>query len=248
MTDAVLSGCAAPIVDRHCAACGRPCLLDAFSCAGGAGVGYHRAGFCVTGVDIVAMPRYPFHHVVGDAVAFIGEHGHRFAAVHTSPPCQSSSALTKGNRRRDGWTDTHVDLIPATRAVLAPLGVPTVIENVQGAQLRRNLTLCGLTFGLRVFRHRYFELGGWTMPAPVHPSHKGHRVSGWRHGVRYEGDMVAVYGDGGGKGSVTDWQAALGIDWTADKRELAEAIPPLYARHVGTALLAEVTARTLDAA
>jgi DNA (cytosine-5)-methyltransferase 1 len=95
-------------------------------------------------------------------------------------------------------------------------------------------------FDLKVFRHRYFELGGWAMPKPLHPSHAGHRVAGWRHGVRYEGDMVAVYGDGGGKGSVSDWQQAMGISWTADKRELAEAVPPLFTRHVGEQLLREV--------
>lgn len=247
MTDAVLSGCAAPIVDRHCAACGRPCLLDAFSCAGGAGVGYHRVGFCVTGVDIVAMPRYPFHHVVGDAVAFIAEHGHRFAAVHTSPPCQSSSALTKGNRRREGWTDAHVDLIPATRAVLATLGVPTVIENVQGAQVRRDLTLCGEMFGLAVIRHRYFECDGFTPPLVAHPRHRG-RVAGMRHGEWFTGPYFAVYGEGGGKGTVAQWQAAMGIHWTDVRREIAEAIPPAFSAFIGTALLAEVTARTLDAA
>lgn len=232
----VLSGCAAPIVDRRCEACGRPCLLDAFSCAGGAGVGYDRAGFCVTGVDIVAQPRYPFHHLVSDAVAFIAEHGHRFAAVHASPPCQASSALTKGNRRREGWTDVHVDLIPETRAVLATLGVPTVIENVQGAQLRRDLTLCGEMFQLAVIRHRYFELDGFTPPQIDHPRHRG-RVAGMRHGEWFTGPYFAVYGEGGGKGTVTQWQAAMGITWTDVRREIAEAIPPRYAQHVGMALL-----------
>lgn len=49
--------------------------------------------------------------------------------------------------------------------------------------------------------------------------------------------MVAVYGDGGGKGSIPDWQAAMGIDWITDRRRLAEAIPPAYTEFIGRQLL-----------
>jgi DNA (cytosine-5)-methyltransferase 1 len=200
-------------------------------------MGYHRAGFDVVGVDLEPQPDYPFEFHRGDALDFLREHGHEFDAIAASPPCQASTALTKGNRKRAGWSDSHEDLIPSTRFLLECTGKLFVIENVQGSSLRRDLTLCGLMFGLRVFRHRYFELGGWSMPNLAHPSHAGHRVAGWRHGVKYEGDMVAVYGDGGGKGSVADWQAAMGIDWTSSKAHLAEAIPPLYTQLIGTHLL-----------
>lgn len=214
-------------------------LLDLYSCAGGAAVGYHRTGFEVVGVDIADQPDYPFEFHQGDAVEFLTEHGHEFDAVHASPPCQDHSAATKGNRAR-GWTDSHVDLIPATRHALDALGKPYVIENVQGSTLRRDLTLCGLMFGLRVFRHRYFELGGWAALSPGHPSHVGHRVSGWRHGVRYEGDMLAVYGKGGGKASPAEAREGLGIDWTWDYDRLREAIPPAYTQHIGVQLLAHL--------
>ena len=63
-------------------------LLDLFCGAGGAAVGYHRAGFDeIVGVDLVAQKRYPFTFVQGDALEYIREHGHEFDAIHASPPC-----------------------------------------------------------------------------------------------------------------------------------------------------------------
>lgn len=189
----------------------------------------------MVGVDIVTQPNYPFTFVRADALSYAVK---GFHAIHASPPCQDRSALTAGNRRRPGWSDDHVNMIPAVRTILADAhrsGVPTVIENVQGSELRRDLVLCGLTFGLQVYRHRYFEVAGFTAIQPEHPSHAGHRVAGWRHGVRYDGDMVAVYGEGGGKGSLAVWRKAMGIDWM-DRDEIREAIPPAYTEYVGRLL------------
>lgn len=196
-----------------------------------------RAGFDVVGVELNPdrAAHYPFAVYVADAIQYAKDRGSRFDAIHASPPCQANTALTKGNRAR-GWTDTHVDMIPETREVLDSIGKPYVIENVQGATMRRDLTLCGEMFGLGVIRHRYFELGGWTMPAPEHVPHRG-RVSGWRHGQWYDGPYFAVYGDGGGKGTIEQWQQAMGIDWLTDRVLLAEAIPPAYTQHIGTQLM-----------
>ena len=234
----------------------RPKLLDLFCGAGGAAMGYHRAGFEVVGVDIAPQPDYPFEFHQLDATALRQDvlngcwHERsdltslpgrslvclgRFEAVHASPPCQASTALTKGtNKGRD-----YPQLIPGTRELLAGTGLPSIIENVQGAAVRRDLTLCGEMFGLDVIRHRYFEISGFEAAAPDHRPHRG-RVRGWRHGAYYDGPYVAVYGDGGGKGSVAEWQAAMGIDWTGDRKAIAEAIPPAYTEHIGRQLIEQI--------
>jgi len=229
-----------------------PKLLDLFCGAGGAGKGYQDAGFSVYGVDIEPQKDYPGAFHLGDAVSVLStligggsvafthpdgrvEHVTMadFVAAHASPPCQASSALSKGtNKGRE-----YLNLIPATRALLALQSKPSIIENVQGSDLRRDLTLCGEMFGLAVIRHRYFELGGWAAIAPAHKPHRG-RVAGYRHGEWFTGPYFAVYGEGGGKGTVAQWQAAMGIDWTANRKSIAEAIPPKYSEFIGRQLLA----------
>jgi hypothetical protein len=194
-----------------------------------------------------------------DAIRFVKLFGHLFDVVVGSPPCQSSSALTKGTNKANGWgkgTDESaggwINLIPDTRqefARLNALGIPTVIENVQGSDLRRDLTLCGTMFGLKVFRHRYFEVGGAVVPQPVHEKPGGRRrhygsLKGWNHGKSNpDGEYYQVYGQGGQKGSVAEWQAAMGIPWLTNRNELAEAIPPAYSAYIGTYLLEIVATR-----
>lgn len=214
-------------------------LLDLYCCAGGAGAGYAKAGFDVVGVDINPQPNYPFEFHQADAVEFLIEHGGEFDAIHASPPCQDHTTLTKGNRGREGWVDDHVDLVDATRRGLVASGRPWVIENVVGSPLLDPTRLCGLMFDLKVFRHRLFE-SNIELDEPGHPTHKGHRVAGWRHGVKHDGDMFAVYGSGGGKGTVQEWQDAMGIYHTGSRRELAEAIPPAYTEFIGRQLLAHL--------
>jgi DNA (cytosine-5)-methyltransferase 1 len=206
----------------------RPRLLDLFCGGGGAGMGYRRAGFEVVGVDIVPRPNYPFRFIEGDALDACREMCQEFDLVHASPPCQSSCTLTKGTNRGR----SYVDLIPAMREVLDWYGVPYVLENVPGADVRRDLTLCGEMFGLSVIRHRYFEIGGWTANRLPHVPHRG-PVRGWRHGIWQDGPYVAAYGNGGGKASVAEMQAAMGIRWTAVHKELTEAIPPAYTAYIG---------------
>lgn len=216
----------------------KPLLLDLFCGAGGAAMGYHRAGFDVVGVDINPQPNYPFRFLHGDALEAL-----RYLwnldtilphAIHASPPCQHYTNLARGTNNN---IDSHPNLIPKVRDLLDQTGLPYVIENVPGASIRDDLTLCGLSFGLRVFRHRKFETGGWAPERLKHEPHKGHRVAGYRHGKRYDGDMFAVYGCGGDKGTIEQWQLAMGIDWTRNRKEIAEAIPPAYTEYIGRQLI-----------
>jgi len=145
-------------------------LLDAYSGAGGAGCGYSLAGFDVTGIDHRPMPRYPFRHIVGDALEYIREHGHEYSAIHCSPPCQQYSVTRTIHGR------TYPDLVAVTRQALIATGRPWVIENVIGAPLRQPVMLCGTMFGLRVYRHRLFESNVFLM-AMSHPKHYSRPVA-----------------------------------------------------------------------
>jgi DNA (cytosine-5)-methyltransferase 1 len=194
-------------------------------------MGYHRAGFTVVGVDNVAQPDYPFPFVRADALEYLEQHWMEFDAVHASPPCTASSTLSKGT-----WGNRydHDDLVPITRRRLAQLPLPTVVENVKSASLRPDLTLCGAFFGLRTYRHRYFETS-FGVPRPPHAPHEGY-VNGWRHGRWMKGTMVGVWGHGGGKGTIGEWQEALDTSWITTRKGLANAIPPAYTEWIGQAI------------
>jgi DNA (cytosine-5)-methyltransferase 1 len=140
-------------------------LLDLFCGAGGAAMGYHRAGFDeIVGVDHAPQPRYPFQFVQADALDFCKSFGAGFDAIHASPPCQHYSVLAAMHPEK-----TWPDLIPETRTVLGSFPV-WVIENVATSPLMQaaglfgvhGILLCGSSFGLGVprgelRRHRAFE-------------------------------------------------------------------------------------------
>jgi DNA (cytosine-5)-methyltransferase 1 len=219
----------------------RPRLLDLFCGAGGAAVGYSRAGFEVVGVDIEPQPNYPFEFIRGDALAPFVQHlidrsFDTFDAIHASPPCQAYAGLAAKDGR-------HPDLIPPVRDLLRNTGLPWVIENIVGAPLLQPVQLCGSMFGLHVRRHRLFE----TTFSVMTPScqHNGQEIRAyygkpgwlaWKPGgaqVQAKGRKPLL------RGSVEQAPEDMGIDWmTWD--ELREAIPPAYTEYLGRYLLEEV--------
>ncbi len=209
----------------------KPRILDLFCGAGGAAVGYHRAGFEVVGVDHKPQPNYPFEFIQADALeaSLVG-----FDAIHASPPCQLFSAYQRANKRQG----QHLNLIPATRKLLRGSGLPYVIENVPGAPLEQPTTICGVSLGLEVRRHRLFEASFPLMVAPC-------ACGGWlpakfdrgsRHTRPNDRRTVAV---GEWRIPLEIQQRAMGIDWMT-VAELSQAIPPAYTEHIGGYLMAHL--------
>lgn len=211
-------------------------LLDAFCKAGGASAGYHRAGFDVTGVDIEPQPHYPFTFVQADAFDYIAAHGHEYDAITASPPCQDYSVTASLHAAR------YPRLIAPLRKLLLQVGCPYVIENVQGAKrdLNSPILLCGSSFGLGVRRHRLFETSWpilfvppcahYLQPEPVDVTGTGGPAArepcsgGGIH--RKPLDLAAA-------------REAMGIDWMT-RRELGEAVPPVYTEFIGLDLMSHL--------
>lgn len=219
-------------------------------------MGYHRAGFEVIGVDIKPQPRYPFDMIQGDALCVMdrlvngpflapsrsGRHYEidDFSAIHASPPCQRFSRASFCQQHKN----RHPDLIGVTRELLEATGKPYVIENVCGAPLLRgSVMLCGLMFGLKVFRHRWFEASHLVL-VPHHPAHKGKMIGkdgmccvvGHGGGVSRRTSEQAGRHGCGGQQSKLEWQEAMGIGWMT-RNEMSQAIPPAYAEWIGRQLL-----------
>lgn len=211
-------------------------VLDLFCCAGGAGMGYHRAGFEVVGVDIRPQPRYPFEFIQADVLTLEPGFVASFDAVHASPPCQAHTSMRTMPDAR-----VHVDLIPQTRAMLSASGLPYVIENVTGAPLLNPFMLCGSMFGLGVKgaqlrRHRLFET---NFPAAVPMLETACRHSGRTIGIYGEGcrDSRRKYDKTIPEFTVVDGREAMECPWMTIA-ELCEAIPPAYTEWIGRQLMA----------
>jgi DNA (cytosine-5)-methyltransferase 1 len=207
-------------------------LLDLFCGAGGASVGYHRAGFEVTGIDLKHGKRYPYQYIRGDVMDYIHDVDfmRSFDVIHASPPCQTFSS-TKHLRNAQGRTTDKQDLIEPVRSALIAASVPYVIENVMGAPLINPVTLCGSAFGLKVRRHRLFE--------------SSEQLTGTTCSHNEQGRPIGIYGSmrdeipNGGRTAKTMQEAnkAMGIEWMI-WGELVESIPPVYTQYIGEQLCA----------
>lgn len=217
----------------------RPRLLDLFCGAGGAAMGYSRAGFDVVGVDIKPQPHYPFDFIQADAIEYLSETGAAgFDFIHASPPCQAYSIMRNLSwlRGREYW-----DSIPPTKAALAAIAKPYVLENVVGAPLE-GVMLCGQMFDLNwpdgrpIYRHRLFESSVFML-APAHPKHYrtiqvGYQLrSRARIGAGVSPEMRLVT-----SGRTRIDGSVVGIDWMT-ALEMSQAIPPAMTEWIGARLM-----------
>ena len=226
-----------------------PRLLDLCCGAGGAAEGFHRAGFEVYGVDIKRQPNYPFPYYRGDALAALralatdhpralwGRFGRDdFSAIHASFPCQAKTAY---RRKGYGVGDGYPNLIPEGRELLEAIGLPYVIENVEGFrdELQNPVRLCGSSFGLDVRRHRLFETN-WPLMVPPcnHAAQRPGRFPGATNRAPMSRATVEV---GVWRIPLDVQQRAMGVDWMT-LPELSEAIPPAFTEYIGRFLMRAV--------
>lgn len=217
----------------------RPRLLDLFCGAGGCSVGYDRAGFDVTGVDISPHPDYPFPFAQQDALEVLADPDWLagFDVIHASPPCPRYSTITPADRR-----DTHPDLVLPVLEALADWSARTggmwVMENVPGAPLPDPALYCAQAMGLRnLRRHRLFA-SNVLLLAPgcactgepvfgIYGDHaqldSGKRPDGTSRGVKARTDDHA--------------RELLGAPWVTTWDDLTDLIPPAYTEHVGQQLM-----------
>lgn len=228
-------------------------VLDLYCCEGGAGMGYRQAGAdMVLGVDTGRFGRryasvggYLRANVLELELSFL----RLFDLIHASPPCQFGTALRFAPNAKGAAG--HLNLIPATRALLQASGVPYVIENVAAVKghLIDPVMLNGFMFGLgattsagqrfHLERERWFETSwglqppawAWKAQAPVIGMYGGHvRNRSVAHGGRGTLDFP-------GEDRPALAAEAMGMSW-ASMNGMSEAIPPAMTQFIGDAFMA----------
>jgi DNA (cytosine-5)-methyltransferase 1 len=202
-------------------------LLDLFCGAGGAAMGYHRAGFDVVGVDNRPQPHYPFEFHQADAMTYPLD---GFDVIHASPPCEDHSPLRAvAGEHGTGW------MLAAILDRLSQQPALWIVENVGAAHNRADFLLCGEMFGLYTIRHRRFTIDPRyprLLAVPEHRKHRRPTSTKNRIAALADGHNLSITGNVGRHAG----PQCMGIDWMTGA-ELSQAIPPAYTEYIGDQLL-----------
>lgn len=215
-------------------------LLDLFAGGGGAALGYLDHFDEVVGVDHIEQPGYPGKFVRGDALEYLADHHEDFDAFHASCPCPRASRITPW-QYRNGWKDW----IAPTREAFRKLNKPWVIENVEGAAMRRDIMLCGTQFGLPLYRHRIFEVSWVNIERPPPCEHSRPTWYPWdkrrdSYGTEYEpGFIIPVHGQNNAPAHLQFMAMGISEDQMS-RKQMIKAIPPAFTRFIGAQLRKKV--------
>jgi DNA (cytosine-5)-methyltransferase 1 len=231
-------------------------VLDGCCSEGGGAHGLVQAGHYVVGVDTDETCRDGYlrsgaHEFVCASIldvladkSFMA----RFTSATLHPPCQYYSWMS--NCRPD-LAAGYPELISPIRPLADALGIPYLIENVEGARawLRNPVTMCMWMFGRKTYRHRLLEAGGglvltppvpgpeaWLVPEGCIPARRV-RINadcGWPHPVpttragHWEpGCFVSVAGHERKQPVFEAMELSTRPEgWMSNRERVKEAIPP----------------------
>lgn len=225
--------------------------LDGCCSEGGGARGLVQAGHYVAGVDTDASCRDGYlrsgahEFICADILDVLQDVSFmsRFTFASLHPPCQRRSRMTNC---RPGLAETYPALIRPIQPLADALGIPFIIENVEGArdELRNPVTMCMWMFGRETYRHRLIEAGGGLVLLPPPPGESAwepppgyraadrirlHKDCGWPHpvptaraGHREEGKFVSV----AGHERKEPVYRVMEIGWMSTRDRVKEAIPP----------------------
>ena len=221
----------------------KPLALDLFCGGGGACIGMQWAGFEVVGVDIKPHRNYPGHFIqadVHDLPVAVAD----FDFVWASPPCQRFSVAS---RYGDNDWERHPDFTPFLRNLFEGHQY-TIIENVVGSPVRKDVVLTGVSMGLPYLeRRRHFETSFLCM----YPKPQKVKREYWEQGKAitvtksmsssshwYHRKALGMRG----RPTKEEVKVVMGIPQSQEMTysELGESVPPAYSEFIAREALRQM--------
>lgn len=202
---------------------------------------------------LLAGEKIQFSHWDAEAKAYVDDELlglEDFSVLAGSPPCQAFSISTSSIRSTEDGKKKYKDFVGVTRERFIASGLPYTIENVPGAPLipEKTIVLCGSQFDmtaidldgtlLHLRRHRQFE-SNIPLAIPKPCEHKKEQVIAGSYGGAQRTREGAKKRAGGYVPDKSVQAELLGISWMPEAA-MHQAIPPIFARHVGKQVLKHI--------